>query len=219
MWLYYGVMTSFIRAVTTPSVAIRGILVLMLSPLVSCTLPRDKISAQAEPEARVAIPADWTGPVLRWAVVPPLDVNGVTRPELESVARKAFAGWQKAGVVRFIKAGPGEKADILIGFGSPPDDDPSNKRAIAWSYPSGSPHPGLIRLSSEVGWTTNPWQIWRQPLQWVLPNRVGRVLGLPQNPRYDSIMSVQFPSPAEPTAYDLMALRRLYQGPEVAAGQ
>ena len=211
-------MTSLLCVLSSRGVVIRGILVLMLSSLVSCMLPPSKDVVQSEPEARVAIPVDWTGPVVRWSVVPPLDVNGVNREQLETVARQAFAGWQKAGVVKFVKAGPGEKADVLIGFGAAPDDA-KNKHAMAWSYPSGSPHAGMIRLSSEIGWTTNPWQVWRQPVQWVLANRVGHVLGMPQNPQYESIMNNQFPPREEPTTFDLLELRRHYLRPEVVEGQ
>lgn len=211
-------MKSDTPVVSPLSVVIRGILALMLGSMMSCSLPRESATAQTEPEARVAVPVDWTGPVVRWSVVPPLDVNGVTRDQLETVASQAFAGWQKAGVVKFVKAGPGEKADVLIGFGSAPEDA-RNKHAMAWSYPSGSPHAGMIRLSSEIGWTTNPWQVWRQPVQWVLANRVGHVLGLPQDPQYDSIMNHQFPPREEPTTFDLLELRRHYLRPEVVEGQ
>ena len=155
---------------------------------------------------------------MRWSVLTPRDANGVTPDELDRVARQAFDGWQQAGVVRFAKAEPGEKADVLIGFGGAPEDA-KNKQAMAWSYPPGTPHAGMIRLSSDVGWTTNPWKFWRQPVQWVLGNRVGHVLGLEQNRPYDSIMSAQFPPREEPSIWDLLELRKHYRHPDSLEGQ
>jgi Matrixin len=155
---------------------------------------------------------------MRWAVSPPLDPNGVTAEELDRVARQAFAGWEQAGVIKFEKAAPGEQADVMIGFGPAPEEA-KNKHAIAWSFPPGSPHAGMIRLSSEVGWTTRPWQVWRQPVQWVLGNRVGHVLGVPQSSHPDSIMSGTYPPREEPSVWDLMELKKRFQRAEVVEGQ
>lgn len=197
---------------------LRGICVVMLGFISSCALPSSGRVAERESKVKEAPAVESNAVVMRWSVIPPRDANGVSEAELENVTRQAFAGWQQAGVVRFVKAEPGEKADVLIGFGGAPEDA-NNKHAMAWSYPPGSPNAGLIRLSSDIGWTTNPWVFWKQPVQWVLGNRVGHVLGLQDNRKYDSIMSAQFPPREEPSIWDLLDLRKRFQHPDTLEGQ
>lgn len=155
---------------------LRGICVVMLGFISSCALPSSGRVAERESKVKEEPAVESNAVVMRWSVIPPRDANGVSEAELENVTRQAFAGWQQAGVVRFVKAEPGEKADVLIGFGGAPEDA-NNKHAMAWSYPPGSPNAGLIRLSSDIGWTTNPWVFWKQPVQWVLGNPWDMFLG------------------------------------------
>lgn len=159
-------------------------------------------------------PQLWNKKQLTWQLDPTTTVPAHLDPvKLDKAIADSFKAWEPAGIFSFAKAAEGQKADIVICFGSPAGKIFERKDKAGCMGQAGYPWTasrGRIYLDPSEMWSTEPFAIFRDPLVKWLPHEIGHVLGLQHSyTERDQTMCAHGPYQA-PDEESFSRLRRLY---------